>query len=78
MFFSLLSTVVISIMTKSNLGKKGFISSYTLQYIIKGSKYRDMETETESEAMEKYCLHSLVNLLIYNPGPPAQGWHLPQ
>ena len=47
MFFSLLSTVVISIMSKSNLGKKGFISSYTLQYIIKGSQSRDKETEID-------------------------------
>ena len=38
---SLLSPVVINIMTKSHLGKKGFISSYTLQYIVKGSKDRN-------------------------------------
>jgi hypothetical protein len=48
---------VLSTMTKNNLERRGFISSYKLQSIIDGSQSRNVETGIEAEAMgEHYVL----------------------
>lgn len=69
---------VVNIVTKSNLEKKDFISSYSLQSTIEGSD--DPKAGTEAEAMEEYCHwpapHGVCSLLSYTPRD--QGWHILQ
>jgi hypothetical protein len=44
------------ILTKSNSGRKGFISAYSLQSVVKGSQGRNLEAGTEvEEAIEERC-----------------------
>ena len=66
-------------MIKSNLGSKGFTlsSTSTSQYIIEGSLGRNMESETEAEAMGKQylltCSYWLAqSAFSYYQGLPAQ------
>jgi hypothetical protein len=53
---------MINIMTKSNSGKKGFISDYnsqdspSQQEARTGTQGRNLEPRSESEAMEEHCL----------------------
>jgi hypothetical protein len=42
-------------MTKSNLGRKGFIISYRLQFVIRGSQSRNLGAGADAEAMEGCC-----------------------
>lgn len=66
-------------MTKSNLRSKGFTLSYTStsQSIIEGSLGRNVESETEAEAMEKLYLLTCFywfaqSSFLYYQGLPAQ------
>lgn len=47
---------LIDILTKSTLERKGPISALSLQSFMKGSQGRNLEAETEVEAVEKCCL----------------------
>lgn len=57
-------------MTKSNLGRTGFISYHSLQCIMKGSFSRNLEAGTKAEMMEDHRL-------LLCPPRLAQG-HLPK
>lgn len=64
-------------LTKNDLERKGFISSYGLP-IIHGSHSRNLESGTDTEAMEECCLLVCSPQLaqpafLYYPRPPAQG-----
>ena len=74
-------------MTKHSLGRKEFISSYSLQCIIQriraGTQVRNLEAEANAEAMEECCLLAYFTWLVqpaflYTPVTPAQEWHHPQ
>lgn len=53
---SVLSITVTDSMAEGNMGKKGFVQSYSCNPIVKGSWGRDLEARTEAEAMEGCCL----------------------
>jgi hypothetical protein len=42
-------------MIKSNLGRKGYISAYSLLSVMKRSQGRNLEAGTEVEATEGCC-----------------------
>ena len=49
------SVAVINTMTKSNLGRKGFITTLRLESISKEKHYRNPKAGTEAEATEESC-----------------------
>ena len=46
------------ISTKSNWGREGFISSYSLQSIVERCQGRNAEAGTEAKAMEEHYLRA--------------------
>lgn len=63
-------------MTKSNMGKKGFISPDSTE----GSQDRNLEAETGVEAMEECCLPACSPgltppALSKHVGSPPQEWY---
>ena len=61
-------------MTKSNVGKKEFISAY----IMEGTQDRNLETGTEAEAMEEQHLLLVCFCFLIEPRTTIQDWHHPQ
>lgn len=62
---------------RKKFGWKGFISAHscTSQFIAEGTQGRNLETETEAEAMEGHYLldhFSELAVLSYYPGLPVQ------
>lgn len=77
----LLIADMINTVTKKNLGKKGFSSSFkNMQRIAKGSHGKNQGTGTGAEAMEDQCLlafsYSLPSILLFETGPLAFVWDL--
>lgn len=79
---SLFSTVVRDTMIKSNL--EGFFALYvsmTEESRCRTSS-RNQEAGSVAEVMEELNISLLyvagLVLILYNPGPPCQGWHHPQ
>jgi hypothetical protein len=68
------------------LGKKGFPSLYSLQFIIKSNQVelnRNLKAGTQAEAIEECCLlacSSWLNQLafLYTSESTAQGWDHPE
>lgn len=59
-------------LTKSNLGRNGFIW-------ITAHSPSSRETKAGIEAETMDAAYWLIQLLfLYSPGPLAQGWHCPQ
>lgn len=77
---SLLSTAMIN-MAKSDLERKGFISPYSSQSIIKGNQGKN-SSRNQKRAHGRMWLSALVSRVqlafLYNPGAPAQKWQCPQ
>ena len=77
---SLLSIAVIHTTTKSTMGKKGIISPYSLESLMKrktGTQSRNPEAGTDAEYLEKYylllVLHSLLSLPSYTSQSTCPG-----
>jgi hypothetical protein len=64
----LLFVAVRNTLTTSNLGRKGFISSYSLQHLMKGTQSRNLDAGAEVEVMEKLTPCLAQPALLYNPG----------
>lgn len=73
-------------MTKRNVGRKGLIPSYRLEFSMKGNQDRNssrkLGAETETESLEEWfflvCSPWLsLPAFLHNPGPPAQEGHSP-
>lgn len=63
-------------MIKRNFSKKGFISSFSLQFITKESQGRNWKVGTEVKITEECCFLSFLSwlahpALLYYPEPPA-------
>jgi hypothetical protein len=63
--------------------RKGFTSHHSLQSIIKGCQGRNLKMGADAETTEDQGSSACSTWLpqpvfLYNPGPPAQGWHRPQ
>lgn len=60
---SWVSVAVIHTMTKSTLGRKGLISAYSLQSIMRGSQV-ELKARSDTEAMEATLLTGLLPWLF--------------
>lgn len=62
-----ISIAVIRALTKSNLGRLKFISSYTLLSNMKNAQCRNSQQELKAETLEECCLLALSKTHIQHP-----------